>query len=667
MAYQVLSPDKIQQYGPGQTTKDPKTGAVTLNPGVAPIPGTTKTVGQPQGNTGSTTGQIPGQTPNGGSPGFRYPDMGTFGTAMNEIRSKLSANKDLTDQKASILKHLYDRPLTDQELKVLSPSQVSAIQSGQRGLIDMEVRLINDQLQGRNATLDQSINYMTGMYEKQKTEADTQLKEAQQTVLEFVQQFGSHAKEALMSLYGPEKINQLKKMGIDIDKFASLPTLSETKTNLQTTTALTKISAQYGTSTGGLDISIPSNTLAGKNNNPGNLRFTGQSGASQGVGGFAKFDSPQAGFQALVDDLTYKMTGQSSNKIPDGVHKGQKLSQNSTLEDLIRIYAPTADSNAPSSYAQAVATDLGISITTNLSQIDATDLATAMAKHESGTTVAVSQSDASINAQMLVSGSLAPSMISAYGGARNKALAEAKRLDPKFDPQKSELAYKAAQKWVQTQNSSQMTRFYGLATSVVNTIDNVNQLAEQMKNSGIPMVNKAKIQAYIQTQGNTPNGQLASQYMAAVNTLKEEFANLAQGGYAPTEAAWGLANSQINGNYGVDQLKASLTEVQKLINFRVNALQSISPVTPGGDPGTVNGPPTVSTDTQPESSVKSVNDKSFQTSLHAVSSRVVTSKSPTGNQLSREKVIASLKQQYPGVSPKMIEAIVYKTYPDKYR
>ena len=42
-----------------------------------------------------------------------------------------------------------------------------------------------------------------------------------------------------------------------------------------------------------------------------------------------------------------------------------------------------------------------------------------------------------------------------------------------------------------------------------------------------------------------------------MNTLKEEFANLAQGGYAPTEAAWGLANSQINANYGVDQLKSS--------------------------------------------------------------------------------------------------------------
>ena len=46
-------------------------------------------------------------------------------------------------------------------------------------------------------------------------------------------------------------------------------------------------------------IVIPANTLAGKNNNPGNLRFVGQKGATQGAGGFARFSSPAAGYQAL--------------------------------------------------------------------------------------------------------------------------------------------------------------------------------------------------------------------------------------------------------------------------------------------------------------------------------------------------------------------------------
>jgi hypothetical protein len=63
--------------------------------------------------------------------------------------------------------------------------------------------------------------------------------------------------------------------------------------------------------------------------------------------------------------------------------------------------------------------------------------------------------------------------------------------------------------------------------------------------------------------------------------LKEEFVTFASGGYAPIEAAWHLADQQINGDYGVDQLGASLTEVQRLINYRLQnipGLQQLGPL-----------------------------------------------------------------------------------------
>jgi len=40
-------------------------------------------------------------------------------------------------------------------------------------------------------------------------------------------------------------------------------------------------------------------TLADRNNNPGNLRFAGQTGAVLGDKGFARFPTPQDGFNAL--------------------------------------------------------------------------------------------------------------------------------------------------------------------------------------------------------------------------------------------------------------------------------------------------------------------------------------------------------------------------------
>lgn len=44
-------------------------------------------------------------------------------------------------------------------------------------------------------------------------------------------------------------------------------------------------------------------TLAERNNNPGNLKFAGQKNATEGEGGFAKFPSKRAGFNALVRQI----------------------------------------------------------------------------------------------------------------------------------------------------------------------------------------------------------------------------------------------------------------------------------------------------------------------------------------------------------------------------
>lgn len=151
------------------------------------------------------------------------------------------------------------------------------------------------------------------------------------------------------------------------------------------------------------------------------------------------------------------------------------------------------------------------------------------------------------------------------------------------------MEYEAAKKQILSLNSSQMVRYAGLSNSVVNTIDRVNELARQMQNSGITGLNAAKIATLKNTAGNTPAGQLATQYETAVNTLKEEFANLAQGGFAPTEAAWDLANQQINGNYGVDQLKSSLGEVQRLVRYRLNGIPNMGTLGPGAANRYVNG------------------------------------------------------------------------------
>lgn len=181
-------------------------------------------------------------------------------------------------------------------------------------------------------------------------------------------------------------------------------------------------------------------------------------------------------------------------------------------------------------------------------------------------------------AQGIESGHRAPNLT---GMGRLSPLIAAQLERDGFNVTQAQLEYDAAHKQILSLNGPQMVRFVGLAGSVDRTIDEVNQLGEQMKNSGIPLLNQAKIAELIHLEGNSERGQLAARYIGAVNTLKEEFANLANGGYAPTEPAWKLANEQINGNYGVKELGASLGEVQRLIRYRMQGIPNMSTLGPG--------------------------------------------------------------------------------------
>lgn len=191
--------------------------------------------------------------------------------------------------------------------------------------------------------------------------------------------------------------------------------------------------------------------------------------------------------------------------------------------------------------------------------------------------------------EMVADGRMAPSMLSKRTDDYNATLAA---LNKKMkadggrgvDLNHLQLQYDAAKKWASVQNGPQMVRFKGLASSVVNTIDEVKRLGDELKQGSIQKWNSASRKTVQQLYGNTPQSDLANRYMIAVNTLKEEFANLANGGYAPTEDAWKLANSQINGDLGFKDLTSSLSEVQRLINYRVNALEDVAPVVPGAPP-----------------------------------------------------------------------------------
>lgn len=93
-------------------------------------------------------------------------------------------------------------------------------------------------------------------------------------------------------------------------------------------------------------------SLAYTNNNPGNLQFAGQAGATAGANGFAVFPSYQAGYDALVNQINLY------------------ASRGLTVQQMMDIYAPAAQTgNDPTAYANTVASAVGATPDTPLSDI----------------------------------------------------------------------------------------------------------------------------------------------------------------------------------------------------------------------------------------------------------------------------------------------------------
>ena len=108
----------------------------------------------------------------------------------------------------------------------------------------------------------------------------------------------------------------------------------------------------------------PNGSVAWQNNNPGNLRFAGQAGASQGVNNYAKFPTYAAGYQALLNQIQYQATPGYRSPAT-----GQIYPQGQNLSEFINTYAPAADSNNPSAYLATLVQATGYPADTLLSTV----------------------------------------------------------------------------------------------------------------------------------------------------------------------------------------------------------------------------------------------------------------------------------------------------------
>ena len=241
------------------------------------------------------------------------------------MKDKIRGKNELADMRAMLITGLYDRPLSPEELAKLPENVRKSVEGGNKRDIEFQLRLLNDQIKGRTNTLDQSVKYLVDEYKDSINRIDNQRQQSIQNVLQFSQQYGSQAKEAMRALYGDDYVESLKQYGIDIDNLAQLPYTSAEREKFGGT-------SNFGTPIGTLhDLPAYDTALANpgvnrpnRNNNPGNIKVSAWSKSLPGVigvesrpstdgGNFLIFDSPQSGINAISELLKVGKSYQGVN------------------------------------------------------------------------------------------------------------------------------------------------------------------------------------------------------------------------------------------------------------------------------------------------------------------------------------------------------------------
>ena len=315
-----LSPEAYQSavnYASGATGATTPSSP-TLSPYSSFFPTATKT------DTQSGT-QVGGISPN------------SFTSLLGQIGTNLQYNNQLASTRQLLVKHLFDSKLTPDELSKLPPDVQNVINSGDRNAIELQIRVLNDQIQGRNSTLDKTVSALTKGYEDYQTNT----KNAVTQFLAYAQSTGQpldKVVKALAPIYGinitNSMLNNLSNLGIAVKPqpgvqggvtsglaggYGTATSTISTTLGVDPSTPLSSVIQQNG-----MDSIVDSiiknegSSPQGVLNNPGNIKFTGlpgqiNSGVKASDGGtFASYSTPQEGRQAIADLVQNAADGKSS-------------------------------------------------------------------------------------------------------------------------------------------------------------------------------------------------------------------------------------------------------------------------------------------------------------------------------------------------------------------
>lgn len=325
-------------------------------PGIGTVAPTTSTIPNPQTPVVATKQDTSTIIP----PSTTGMDTNSYMNFMNNLNGSLQQNNQLVTQKNLIQKQLFDQPLSQEEIKQLPPEMRSVIQGNNQDQMKLQLKIINDTLQGRNDSVAKSIGFLTTSYTENQKNVQSALAQLETYATNNGLKLGDLI-GTMAPILGKDVADQLAKNLADL-KYPYI------KSGLQSVTG----------GAGSYAVNIPSGTIASQTNNPLNIKFSATSPAGGRDSGVAGQDGG---------------TFAAFNSASDGLQAGIKLLKSDVYSNLTVDQAMKKWSN--SGYGAEVSSSLNPNQTiSSLSDSQLQQLVTDMAKRESGASVTASVSDA---------------------------------------------------------------------------------------------------------------------------------------------------------------------------------------------------------------------------------------------------------------------------------
>ena len=167
-----------------------------------------------------------------------------------------------------------------------------------------------------------------------------------------------------------------------------------------------------------------------------------------------------------------------------------------------------------------------------------------------------------------------------YGAAVRTALAR-----KGYDLATAKQDWTATQRHFATLNGPQQTRIRQAAMTAVDSLDVIQDLANQWKGGSLPILNRAQL-TLAKNGALGPKAQtIATQLEAQITDVASELANVYMGGNSPTDHALQLAGKNLNADWSQAQLSDAITLARKNLTIRLNSIKNTDAITASGSAG----------------------------------------------------------------------------------